>query len=266
MSKSTTFPPLLATATNVLLNGLQATATMSPEQASLIGITFTGPDGLVVSYTKTCFPIAKSSLVRECEWNAHVVICPADGSPRRTVWDPNDKLCTCAADGDTDARSVESFDNDNAAIGVLWDANVCVIFPTPDPHSRTWILFDWLKISVWPLSLAVSEVIISVLEYISPICEPKDEYWRMESGKATKSVLLSCDQTLVVGGEGNVWVDNIDGGEPFKTAGSTRLRAFVVDMASIAKWGERRFQNGKFEQRVKITCTCIWIPPPFLKF
>lgn len=68
-SISPTKPPEVATATSVLLKGLQATEVIFPDADSLITMVLLGPEGRVVSYTMSCFPHAIKSLVLACGWN-----------------------------------------------------------------------------------------------------------------------------------------------------------------------------------------------------
>lgn len=71
------------------------------------------------------------------------MLAPAE-IPRRTVWEPRDRLCTCAEEEEVDARNVTSLERESELTGDLWDANVCVILlcPCPERYSRVYTWFD----------------------------------------------------------------------------------------------------------------------------
>jgi hypothetical protein len=64
MSTNATCPLLVATAHNVLLNGLHPTATISPPMLVSIVIALVGPEGLVMSYITNMRPTPRRSRVR----------------------------------------------------------------------------------------------------------------------------------------------------------------------------------------------------------
>lgn len=69
---------------------------------------------------------------------------PASGSPRRTVWDPRDRLWTCAASDEVDARRVESLESERDVMVDLCEVSTCATLAEA-PHSRMQIFSPALK-------------------------------------------------------------------------------------------------------------------------
>ena len=102
---------------------------------------------------------------------------------------------------------------------------------------------DAPKISVAPLSFAISEVMRSSSEHNSLIGIPDGVYSRMVFDSAMKRAVLSCDHAVAAGGDDKLCECVTEVGAFLNIVGSTMVRVSVVDSASIVGYRSRRIEK-----------------------